>query len=72
MFAIYKARDDTSSMEFDEAFLELWLEMTFLELWLRMKGKHVVIPGCDLVILVTDVSVRVVARMEGLHLIGQS
>jgi len=30
------------------------------------------IPGCGLVILVTDVSVRVVPLTEGLHLIWQS
>jgi len=53
-------------------FLELWLRMTSLKLWLRMEAKHVVIQGCGLVILVTGVSVRVVARIEGLHLLRQS
>jgi len=69
---IYNAQDGTSGMESVEAFLELWLEMTFLELWLRMESKHVAILGYGLLILVTSVSVRVVAHMEGLHLIGQS
>jgi len=45
---------------------------TFLELWLGMEDKHMAISGCDLVMLVTRVSVRVVTRMDGLHLIGQS
>ena len=31
-----------------------------------------VVAGCGLVILVTSVSIRFVARMEGLHLIRQS
>jgi len=44
--------------------------MTFLAMWLGIEGKHVVIPGCGLVILETGVSVRVVARTDGLHLIG--
>ena len=54
------------------AFLELWFKMKSLELWLKMEGKHVVIPGCGLVILETGVSVQVVVCMDGLHLIGQS
>ncbi|QCD99756.1 hypothetical protein DEO72_LG7g1042 [Vigna unguiculata] len=54
---------------FPEAFLELLLGMLLLELWLGVEGKHVTIPGCGLVMLVTSVSMRVVARMDGLHLI---
>ena len=41
------------------------------ELCLEIEGKHVAIPGCGLVILVTSVSMRVMARMDGLHLIRQ-
>ncbi|QCD89485.1 hypothetical protein DEO72_LG4g430 [Vigna unguiculata] len=45
--------------------------MTFLELWLGMEGKHVAIPGCGFV-SGTGVSVRVVARTDGLYTIVQS
>jgi len=37
---VYKALDDTLTMAFVGAFLELWL---------RMEGEHVAIPGCSLV-----------------------
>jgi len=53
------------------AFLELWLGMTSLKLWLRIKGTHVAISGYGLVILVIGMSVQVVTRTEGLHLIRQ-
>jgi len=46
--------------------------MTFLELWLKMEGKDVAIPGGGLVILVTSMSVQVVAHTDGLHLLRQS
>jgi len=69
---VYNALDDTLSMEIVGAFLELWLGMTFLELWHKMEGKNVAISGCGLVILVTSVNVRVVARTNYLHLIRQS
>jgi len=69
---VYKALDDALSMELVEVFLELWLRMTFLELWLGMEGKHVAIPSCGLVILVTGVSMRVVGRMDSHHMKRQS
>ncbi|QCD82905.1 hypothetical protein DEO72_LG2g3247 [Vigna unguiculata] len=55
------------------AFLELWLIMTSLELWLGMKGKLTTFLNLWLrMVSGTDVSVRVVARTDGLHLIMQS
>jgi len=45
--------------------------MTFFELCFGMEGKHVVILGCGLVSGIS-VSVRVVARIDVLHLIQQS
>jgi len=54
--AVYKALDDSSSIELFETFLELWLEMAFLKLWFGMESKHMVIPRCGLVILVTGLS----------------
>jgi len=62
----------TLSMRLAETFLELWLVMTFLELWLGLEGKYVVVLDCGLMILVTDVSMQVMARVDGLHLIRQS
>jgi len=55
-----------------KAFLELCLKMTFLELWLRMEGKTRGDTELWCVLLVTVVSMQVVARMDGLHLIRQS
>jgi len=57
--------------DFVGEFLELWLGMTFFELCFGMEGKHVVILGCGLVSGIS-VSVRVVARIDVLHLIQQS
>jgi len=59
---VYKALGGTLRMDFTGAFLELWLVM---------EGKHVAIPGFSLV-SGTSVSVRVVARTNGLHSIMQS
>jgi len=59
-------------MDFAGVFLELWLRMTSLKLWLRMEGKHEVF--LELWLGMTDgtnVSVRVVAHTDGIHLIEQ-
>ena len=58
---VYIALDDTLSMELVKAFIELWL---------KMQGKHVVITGSGHVNQKTGGSMRVVARMGWLHLIG--
>jgi len=61
---------NTLRMDFVGAFFKLWLEITSLELWLRMEGKNIVF--LELWLGMADgisVSVRVVARMDGLHLI---
>jgi len=58
--------------QFAESFLKFWLGIKYLELWLRMEGKHLAIPSCGLMILVTGMSAQVVPRTDGLHLIRKS
>ena len=51
----------------------LWLGMASLELWLRMKDEHKTFLELWLEMMsVIGVSVRVIARTEGLHSINQS
>ena len=70
---VCRALGDTLIMEFSRVFLELWLKMTFLELRLKMEGKHVTFLELWFrMVGGTNVSVRVMARTEGFHLIKQS